>query len=51
MVFFHYKKTSLNGPMAKVITELKMEKYNSNENMYVYKHTFNPKYPPVVTIL
>lgn len=49
-VFFHYKKTSLNGPMFKTIEELSMNLESENNDHIIYKHLYNSNYGHVVSI-
>ena len=47
-VFFHYKKTSLNGPMYKTVEELGMEKSLENNEHTIYAHKYKRDYPRIV---
>ena len=49
-VFFHYKKTSLNGPMYKTIEELGMNLETSDKDFDIFKHLFDSSYGHVVSI-
>ena len=49
-IFFHYKKTSLNGPMYRIVEELEMRKISENEDYVTYVHKFNSDYPDIVVI-
>ncbi len=49
-VYFHYKKTSLNGPMFKTVEELGMEQPSENEQYVVYRHVYKEHYPAIVEI-
>lgn len=49
-LFFHYKKTSLNGPMFKTIENLKMKTYSENREHIIYVHEFLENYPQIVEI-
>lgn len=49
-LFFHYKKTSLNGPMFKTIEELKMLTSSENTEHVVYVHEYQNDYPKIVEI-
>lgn len=49
-VYFHYKKTSLNGPMYKVIEELEMKTSTEKGDIIVYSHHYNSQYPKIVDI-
>jgi len=50
MIGFNFKKTKLNGPMKKVIDELKMDKIDEYGEMELYCHTFDASYPHIVTL-
>ena len=47
-VFFHYKKTLLNGPMFKMVEELNMEKSLENNEHTIYAHKYKRDYPRIV---
>ena len=49
-VFFHYKQTSLNGPMFKTIGELGMSSIYENGEHVIYRHDFRKDYLPIVDI-
>lgn len=50
-IMFNYKKTSLNGPMHKVIEELKMSLLSDNNDLETFVHQYNSTYPKIVEII
>lgn len=49
-LYFHYKNTSLNGPMFKTIEELEMKKFMKKDEQVVYFHNFVKDFPRIVDI-
>ena len=49
-VLFNYKKTSRNGPMYKIIEDLKMKSYSSNDEVETFVHQYNETYLDVVSL-
>ncbi len=47
---FYFKKTTKNGPMAKIITDLKMENVSSHADFDVYSCQHQADFPVVVDI-
>ena len=49
-IYFHYKKTTLNGPMHKVIEELEMETVLNSKDFLIFLHSYKESYNNVVSI-
>ena len=49
-ILFNYKKTTKNGPMYKVIEELRMESVEQEGELIIFSCKYNESFPPIVQL-